>query len=121
MCKSLQAIIQQFEPAASDVVLCIDNQAAIALASPTSNAGWRTRHLRIRAAYIHEQVETGQVKLRHTPGQYQLADLLTKGFPRQRLEELNGLWRIVDMTLQVTEVLKVAAAGSGFWARVFAD
>ena len=57
-----------------------------------------------KASFIHEQVEAGCVKLRYTPGQYQLADLLTKGFSRQRLEELNGLWRIVDVTLQATKI-----------------
>ena len=94
---SLKAIIDQFGEETTTTTLYIDNQAALALASPTGSASWRTRHLRLRAAFLQERVDQGLLQLKFVPGRWQLADLLTKGFPRQRLEELCGLWGLVDM------------------------
>ena len=94
---SLKAIIDQFGEETTTTTLYIDNQAALALASPTGSASWRTRHLRLRAAFLQERVDQGLLQLKFVPGRRQLADLLTKGFPRQRLEELCGLWGLVDM------------------------
>ena len=45
----------------------------------------------LRAAYIHEQIEDKQVTVRYVPGREQRADLLTKSFPKQRLQELTSL------------------------------
>ena len=106
MASSLQTVIQQLDATSQTIILGIDNQAAIALASPTTSASWRTRHLRVRASFIHEQIQAKNVALRYVPGKDQWADLLTKSFPRQRLSELTTLWGFVDT---VTEVAKVAA------------
>ncbi|CAE7334850.1 GIP [Symbiodinium sp. CCMP2592] len=96
MARSLQAILHQIDPARPMLTLGIDNQAAIAIASPSTTASWRTRHLRVRAAYLHEQIEEKMITLRYVPGKDQWADLLTKSFPRQRLQELTALWGFVD-------------------------
>ncbi|CAE7496106.1 unnamed protein product [Symbiodinium sp. CCMP2592] len=96
MAKSLEAIIHQLDPMPRPIILGIDNQATIAIAQPSTTASWRTRHLRVRASYIHEQVESRQVKIQYIPGKDQWADLLTKSFPRQRLCELTKLWGFVD-------------------------
>ncbi|CAE7649513.1 unnamed protein product, partial [Symbiodinium necroappetens] len=76
---SLKAIVDEFGVSIADMTLCIDNQAALSLATPGTSASWRTRR-------------------------YQLADLLTKGFPRQRLEELNALWSLVDLVVATTQL-----------------
>ncbi|OLP83993.1 Retrovirus-related Pol polyprotein from transposon TNT 1-94 [Symbiodinium microadriaticum] len=94
---SMKAIVDEFGVPLPATTLCIDNQAALVLANPSSTASWRTRHLRIRSSFLREKVDQGEVKLLYVPGKIQLADLLTKGFPRQRLEELCGLWGLVDM------------------------
>ncbi|CAE7745152.1 unnamed protein product [Symbiodinium sp. CCMP2592] len=101
---SLKAIVDQFGDVVPFTTLCVDNQAALTLANPNSSASWRTRHLRIRASFLRERVDQGEVLLKFVPGKYQLADLLTKGFPRQRLEELNGLWGLVDLVQAVAQV-----------------
>ena len=72
--------------------MAIDNQSAIAIAKPTGSTSWRTRHLRVRAAFIREQIQLQKVIVKYVRGQHQLADLLTKSFPRQRLEELVTMW-----------------------------
>ena len=94
---SMRSIVDEFGIHMAGTTLCIDNQAALTLANPTSTASWRTRHLRIRSVFLREKVEQGEVILRFVPGKYQLADLLTKGFPRVRLEELNAQWGLVDL------------------------
>ena len=94
---SMRSIVDEFGIHMAGTTLCIDNQAALTLANPTSTASWRTRHLRIRSAFLREKVEQGEVILRFVPGKYQLADLLTKGLPRVRLEELNAQWGLVDL------------------------
>ena len=101
---SLKAIVDEFGVSIADMTLCIDNRAALSLATPGTSASWRTRHLRIRSAFLREKVDQGEVRLRFVPGRYQLADLLTKGFPRQRLEELNALWSLVDLVVATTQL-----------------
>ena len=103
MAMSMQAVTSQFEKEDSKIGLKVDNKAAIVLASPASSASWRTRHLRARASYLKEKIEADQVALEFVPGKLQLADLLTKGFPRQRLQELVGLWGIVDRVVRTAE------------------
>ena len=102
MGKSIEAVINQMQ-ATSRIHLRVDNQAAVTIAKPTSSASWRTRHLRVRASYIHEQVERGQLVVSYVQGKHQWADLLTKSFPRQRLEELIGIWGFVDLVAEVSK------------------
>ena len=63
-------------------VLYGDNVAAIGLAHGTSNASWRTRHLRIRSSYLREALEGrapgGMWRLLHLRGKELVADGLTK-------------------------------------------
>ena len=80
MAKSLEAIVHQLDPVPRSIILGVDNQATIAIAQPSTTASWRTRHLRVRASYVHEQVESKQVQVRYIPGKDQWADLLTKRF-----------------------------------------
>ena len=43
-------------------------------------------------ADIREQIQAQKVAVEHVKGQQQLAGLMTKAFPRQRLEELVSVW-----------------------------
>ncbi|CAE7197715.1 GIP [Symbiodinium sp. CCMP2592] len=109
MAKSLESVIKQVDPSSRGIVLGIDNQATIAIAKPTTTASWRTRHLRVRAAYIHEQIEFKEVTVRYVPGKEQWADLLTKSFPRQRLQELTSLWGFLNLVQEAARVSMVRA------------
>ncbi|CAE7467924.1 unnamed protein product [Symbiodinium sp. CCMP2456] len=102
MGKSIESVINQMQKT-ERILLKIDNQAAITIAKPSSSTSWRTRHLRVRAAYIHEQIQCGQVVVSYVQGKHQWADLLTKSFPRQRLEELVGLWGFIDLVAEATK------------------
>ena len=94
MTMSLGAVLEELEGKELPIQLAIDNQSTIAIAKPTGSTSWRTRHLRVRSAFIREQIQNEKVTVKYVKGQQQLADLLTKAFPRQRLEELVTLWGI---------------------------
>ncbi|CAE7300896.1 RE1, partial [Symbiodinium natans] len=76
--------------------LRVDNAAATSLLSG-SHGSWRTRHLRIRHAYILDKIARGELRVKHTPGDRQLADLPTKLHPRARLMELLRLWAMFGL------------------------
>ena len=77
------------------VHLHIDNQSALMLLNG-STGSWRTRHLRLRANYVRERLQSGEIVLKYEPGETQRADLGTKPFTRERLGQLVKLWNVVD-------------------------
>ena len=56
------------------------------------NGSWRTRHLRLKAAWLQEKIGSNEVEGYHVPGLVQPADLLTKALPGQRIRDLLRLW-----------------------------
>ncbi|CAE7422676.1 GIP [Symbiodinium sp. CCMP2456] len=73
------------------VVLRVDNTAACGLAT-TAPGSWKTRHLKVKARHIRLETAEGRIKVEHTPGDVQVADMGTKPVPASRLEELRRLW-----------------------------
>ena len=68
-------------------VIMEDNQGAIGIAkNPIQHA--RTKHIDIRYHYVREALQQGIICLSYCPTDKQLADLLTKGLPRERFEVL---------------------------------
>ena len=64
-----------------------DNQSAQAL-SKNGIKSERTKHIAIKYAFIHDEVERGRVQLQWIPTTEQLADVLTKALPRPQHEKL---------------------------------
>ena len=73
----------------------VDNTAALGLAS-TAPGTWKTRHLRVRARYLRQEVLAQRISLHHEPGEGQPADLGTKPVPAARLLVLRRLWGMVS-------------------------
>ncbi|GJZ22240.1 retrovirus-related pol polyprotein from transposon TNT 1-94 [Tanacetum coccineum] len=67
--------------------LYCDNKSAIALCCNNVQHS-RSKHIDIRHHFIREQVENRVVELYFVEMNYQLADILTKAFPRERFEFL---------------------------------
>jgi hypothetical protein len=67
-----------------------DSQSAIAILTSESGS-WRTRHLRMRAAYAKQAVFTGDWQVSHSPGEDLNADIGTKALTSVRLEKLKSL------------------------------
>jgi hypothetical protein len=65
----------------------MDNQSAISIAV---NHGYtpRAKHIDLRAHFVRDHVEQGNVKLVYIPSQKQLADYLTKAVPTPHFVEL---------------------------------
>eukprot|EP00439_Symbiodinium_sp_Y106_P082589 s1232_g22.t1 len=74
--------------------LRIDNAAAQGLASEAQGT-WKTRHLRIRARFLRQEVAAQRLVISHVCGNLQKADLGTKGFDLPKFKALMDLWQIV--------------------------
>ncbi|CAE7387749.1 GIP, partial [Symbiodinium pilosum] len=87
--------------------LAIDNSSAASMCAGGAGSQ-RTRRLKIRANYIREATQAGTLSVRHTPGEYQLADLATKLQPKLRLWRLLTLWGFVGERLSaMVKTLKI--------------
>lgn len=72
---------------ASAPVVYGDNQSAQAL-SKNGIKSERTKHIAVKYAFIHDEVQSGRVQLRWVPTGEQLADILTKALPRVQHQAL---------------------------------
>ena len=86
LAQSLEALICELEESACPKYLMVDNTAAVTLA--TGAGSQRTRHLRVRSAFIRDMIDREEIEVSHCPGDVQLADCLTKALMKNRLEDL---------------------------------
>ena len=84
-----------------------DSASAIAIVGGDS-ASWRTRHLRKRARYMRWRVLSGDVILRHTPGNGMIADLGTKALAALKLEELKKAMGMTDRKIKTEKKRKIS-------------
>eukprot|EP00439_Symbiodinium_sp_Y106_P042989 s910_g5.t1 len=106
--KGVEAILGDLGEVIEEKVIKSDSTAALSISSGSSS--WRTRHLKIKANWLHEQLDYGSFKAVHCPGERQLADMLTKALSSARLNSLLSLWGVRDRrqppasTLSTTQV-----------------
>ena len=74
--KGVEAILSDIGEVVEDRELASDSTSALSISSGSSS--WRTRHLRIKAGWLSEQLSHGLFRATHCPGATQPADLLTK-------------------------------------------
>ena len=91
--QSEEAMLSEFGVSSFDKTLRVDSQSALAIA--INQGSWRTRHLRVRANYLREQYETGEIIPVYCPGVDQAADLLTKALPSARILKLAAIWGLL--------------------------
>ena len=92
--QSAEAMLQDFGVVGLDKTLRVDSQSALAIAAGQGSR--RTRHLRVRAHYLREQYESGQIIPVYCPGVEQAADLLTKALAAARISELAAIWGLLE-------------------------
>ncbi|GJX40391.1 retrovirus-related pol polyprotein from transposon TNT 1-94 [Tanacetum coccineum] len=69
------------------ILIYCDSKSAIAIScNPVQHS--RTKHINIRYHFIKEHVEKGIIELYFVETEYQLVDLFTKAFPKERFEFL---------------------------------
>ena len=71
-------------------VIKTDSLSAVAILCHDGGS-WRTRHLRLRAAYARQAVISGDWLIQHVPGDVMVADLGTKALTAARMELLKKL------------------------------
>ena len=93
---SLEPLVVEIGGATPTLHMHSDSQAATAICS-TPSSNWRTRHLRIRASYVREALESGRYSLHHISGNSMTADIGTKPLAATRFHQLAaalGLWEL---------------------------
>ena len=93
--RALEPLVAEISGADVTLHMHSDSQAAIAICSTSTN-NWRTRHLRLRANYIKEALESGRYSLHHVCGESMRADIGTKPLPSTRFHQLTALLGIGD-------------------------
>ena len=76
--QSVAVIVEELRQFVVTKSLHVDNAAAISIGGSSNNIHWRTRHLRLRAAAMHEAVEEKWLHPLKVPGRRQLADVGAK-------------------------------------------
>ncbi|CAE7352485.1 RE1, partial [Symbiodinium necroappetens] len=106
--KGVHALIKEIVGKAVPQALYIDNSASVSLIGGCQGS-WRTRHLKVRCAFITDMVQQGELAVSHISGQLQLADLPTKLHGKVRLAELMNLWGFVGGPLaRINDKTRVA-------------
>ena len=88
-------LVQELESRPVRTFLYNDNQGAVTVMK-IPQGSWRTRHLRLKAAWFFEQLESDKYSVFHLPGKYMLGDLCTKTLQANRIKELLHMMQIVD-------------------------
>ncbi|CAE7242183.1 unnamed protein product, partial [Symbiodinium sp. CCMP2456] len=106
--KGIQALVQEIVGKHVPQILLVDNSAAVSIIHGCQGS-WRTRHLKVRCAFISDLVQQGALTVNHISGQKQLADLPTKLHSKLRMSELMSLWGFIGGPLaRINERVKIA-------------
>ena len=67
-----------------------DNQSAISMTKNPQFHG-RSKHISIKYHFIRDQVEKGAVELKYCPTKEMVADMMTKGLPKEQFMKLRSM------------------------------
>ena len=90
-------MIEEIEGCKVDVRILNDNLAATTICNAQST-NWRTRHLRIRAAHLRQQISAGECSVSHVAGECNTADLGTKALQPSRFERLRAMMGVLSFS-----------------------
>ena len=103
----IEAMIMDLEIDPGSKVVASDSTSALAIGAGTGS--WRTRHLRLKAGWIQEMRNRGEVATQHQPGIHQPADLLTKPLSAQRIRDLLHLWGLEDSARPLSRAVSTSS------------
>ena len=92
---SVEALLHDLGFEQEQGVLMTDSQSALSIQK--GSCSWRTRHLRIKANWVTERLETGALRIEHCPGEQHIADALTKPLAAARLTLLSKLLGLMPL------------------------
>ena len=87
LAEGLHGLLTELAEAPQQSFLYNDNIGACTVMTLPQGA-WRTRHLRLKAAWFLEQLELSRFRIYHVPGKFMLGDLCTKSLQGVRVREL---------------------------------
>ena len=113
--QGIQAVLQDIGAGSFQMKMHSDSTSALAIAQ--GSCSWRTRHLKLKSAWIGELVSKNLVELNHCSGEVQPADMLTKPLSSGKLKSLSGLVGLIDeveMLPDLDAVQEGSAGGFGY-------
>jgi hypothetical protein len=73
---------------AESTLIWEDNKAAILIAENECSSAGRSKHIDVRYKFVAQAITEGSVRVRYTPTDMNLADVLTKAVPLATFERL---------------------------------
>ena len=113
--QGIQAVLQDIGAGSFQMKMHSDSTSALAIAQ--GSCSWRTRHLKLKSAWIGELVSKNLVELNHCSGEVQPADMLTKPLSSGKLKSLSGLVGLIDeveMLPDLDAVQEGSVGGCGY-------
>ena len=108
--KGVESLLADVGETVEDREIASDSMAALSIS--TGSSSWRTRHLRIKANWLQEQLTYGYMKASHCPGEFQPADLLTKALSSARTTTLLLLWKVSDQASRMSPAISAIQGSS---------
>ena len=84
---NISIVISEMINASCDIEVSSDNAAALHMVRNGSETAWRTRHISVKALWLHQMSRRG-VKFTYQPTSEMAADSLTKGLGASRLPQI---------------------------------
>ena len=113
---AIHTFIMDIEPDTSEEVKKIhlrgDNLATITTLMHQVTS-WRTRHYAVKAAWARDIIYAVGIDVKHTPGEFLVADILTKILKGERLKELSSMLGLKSIRDPKIENDKETKRGSG--------
>ena len=117
LANATKALLEELRGGCIKTFLHLDNQSALQLLQGSTGSR-RTRHLRLRASFIRERIQQGDLCILFEPGLTQRADLETKPFTRERLQQLIQLWNMCDRRRDDTTAVRFTRSSTSWFTRL---
>jgi hypothetical protein len=85
----LQQLLQELQFNFDTITLYNDNNGCIGLSKNPINHE-KTKHIAMRHHFLREQVQAGNITVKHVPSKLNIADILTKYVPKDQYQQLRN-------------------------------
>ena len=93
--ENISSVISEMINASCDIEVSSDNAAALHMVRNGSETAWRTRHISVKALWLHQMSRRG-IKFTYQSTSDMAADSLTKGLGASRLPQIKEDLRLIE-------------------------